>query len=264
LKISIGNLGERLPVPNTGDELERLAEGWNVLLGKLDGAVEQLTQFTADVSHDLRTAITVMLTTSQLALKRRRSETEYREALATVERECQDTAQLLDDLLTLARAEVYLKRIVKVPVNIVELAIDSCNRVQALAEARSQQLMWTTQDKDIRIFGDAPLLQRLIAILLDNAIKYTPEQGSIHLCVAKSGNSVQLSVRDTGVGIPEHLSLKVFDRFVRGDKARQSQSGHGLGLSIAKWIVDAHEGQISLRSAVNNGTTFTIVFPAYC
>lgn len=261
MTISIGSLSQRLPVPDTDDELQRLAEAWNTLLGRLDVAVTRLTQFTADASHDLRSSISVMMTTCQSALRRRREESEYREALAIIESECRQTSTLLQDLLTLARADIYTQRMVSLPLDFAELAAETFERFRPPAEERSQTLVWDSPVENVQVLGDATLLRRLVAILLDNAIKYTPRSGSIRVSVHKCTQYIELRVEDNGIGIAKEIIPRVFDRFFRADTARDRQGGHGLGLAIAKWIVDAHRGHISLSSSLNVGTIFTVMLP---
>jgi two-component system heavy metal sensor histidine kinase CusS len=258
--ISIRDLNHRLPVPQTGDELERLAETWNDLLKRLEGAVLRLTQFTSDLSHDLRTTITVMLTTTQAALNRDRSGKQYRTALKTIMLKCESTATLLDDLLAAARSDVSEQPIERLPINLTALVAEVSDHLRAKIEIKHQHL--TTQfEPHVWIRGDASLIRRLIKVLMDNAIKYTGEGGLIAASVRRTERQVEWEVRDTGIGIvPEELS-NIFNRFYRADSSRNRDiGGNGLGLAIAKWIADAHRSEITVSSNTNGGSTFLVSF----
>jgi two-component system heavy metal sensor histidine kinase CusS len=259
--IGIQDLQHRLPVPQTGDELQVLAETWNDLLGRLELAVKRLTQFTSDISHDLRTTITIMLSTAEVCLRRPRSEKDYRSALDTITRECQATSQLLDDLLAAARADMVKQNIQRTAVDLSEVARITCEQLRAKAEVKSQSLQSRTCG-DTWTMGDSSMLGRMVTILLDNAIKYTPEGGTILVSVGARKGYAELEVTDTGIGIPpESLSL-VFDRFYRVDGSRcQDDGSSGLGLSIAKWIVEAHHATIHVTSTTGRGSTFTVLMP---
>jgi two-component system heavy metal sensor histidine kinase CusS len=260
-KIGIQDLERRLPVPDTGDELQVLAETWNELLSRLETAVARLTQFTGDISHDLSTTITIMLTTAGLALTRERSNEEYRTALSTISVECEATSQLLDDLLAVARADLVHQNITWEPVDISEIVREVCQHFEARAELKGQSL---TADitPDTWMLGDLSLLRRMVAILLDNAIKYTPESGSVLISLIDRDELIQLQVSDTGIGIPADALPRIFDRFYRVDEARsQDEGSSGLGLSIAKWVVEAHQSTISVDSTPGEGSTFTVSIP---
>jgi signal transduction histidine kinase len=259
--IGIQDLQHRLPVPQTGDELQVLAETWNDLLGRLEIAVSRLTQFTGDISHDLRTTITVMLSTAEVSLRRQRSEEQYRTALGTIVRECHATSQLLDDLLAAARADIVKQNIEHKPVDLSEIALQACEHLSAKAEVKRQSLQSRICD-DTWTMGDGSMLGRMITILLDNAIKYTPEGGAILVSVNTRNGCAELAVTDNGIGIPPDSLPRVFDRFYRVDGSRSQDDGSsGLGLAIAKWVVEAHGATIDVASTTGKGSTFTITMP---
>jgi two-component system, OmpR family, heavy metal sensor histidine kinase CusS len=258
--ISLRDLNHRLPVPLTGDELQRLAETWNDLLERLEVAVKSLRQFTSDISHDLRTSITVMLSESQLALRRERSKEEYRESIETILSECQSTATLLDDLLAASRSGVPEQKIEWVAIDLVALVTESCNHLQARSEMKSQRLE-VKADSAVWIGGDASLLRRLVNILLDNALKYTGEGGTITACVTRNQQHVSLQIADTGVGIAPEEVPKIFNRFYRTDTSRnRDQGGNGLGLAIAKWIAEVHRSTIAVAPNIRGGSVFSASF----
>jgi heavy metal sensor kinase len=259
--ISIRDLRKRLPVPATGDEIQRLAVAWNELLGRLEGAVERLTQFTSDISHDLRTTLTVMLATAQVSVKRERTAKEYQQALQTIMLECEATTQLLDDLLAASRADLKPQSIQLSLVPLSEVVEEACSHLQARAEVKQQSLEIRVQP-DRWIEGNLSLLRRLIAILIDNAIKYTPQQGEIFVSLYSEQENVTLEVTDNGIGIAPHDIEKIFDRFYRADVSRNRDGGGaGLGLAIAKWIAEVHHGGIWAVSDSKTGSSFRVTFP---
>ena len=261
--IGIGNLSTRLPVPPAKDEIRELAVVWNQLLDRLDSAVTRLTQFSADVSHDLRTSITVMLGTAQLSLQRHRSEDEYRDDLGRIANECLTASALLDALLSIARSDAFIHEVAFRSVDLTELVIAGCRRIEDLAESKGILLDWHLPAEPIHVEGDELLLHRLLGILLDNAIKYTPEHGEIHVEVFSAASGIAMTVRDTGIGISDDIQQQIFNRFYQGDlRERRTQAGNGLGLAIARWIAEAHRLELTVRSSPMMGSTFQVRFPS--
>jgi len=262
LGIGIGNLSQRLPVPSAKDEIQDLAVAWNQLLARLEAAVSRLSQFSADASHDLRTSITVMLATAQLSLHRHRSEDEYRNALDKIVTECRTASTLLDALLSLAQSDNFVHEVAFKKIDLCELVVNGCRRVEDLAESSGILLDWHLPTETIYIEGDELLLQRLLGILLDNAIRYTPEFGEIRAEISLVADSAFVTVRDTGVGMSEDVRLHVFNRFYQADlRERKSTAGSGLGLSIGRWIADAHGAELTVESTPLEGSVFQIKFP---
>jgi two-component system heavy metal sensor histidine kinase CusS len=262
VSIGIGNLSARVPVPATKDEVQQLAEAWNQLLGRLESAVSRLSQFSADVSHDLRTSITIMLATAQLSLNRSRSEDEYREDLNRIVAECCMAATLLDALLSVVQSKNFIHEVSFRRIDLCALVLSGCRRVEDLAESNGILIDWDLPAEPVFIEGDELLISRLLGILLDNAIKYTPENGEIHAEVFALGDKAEIVVRDTGVGISQEAQGRIFERFYQADlRERETQAGCGLGLSIARWIADAHRAKITLTSVPTEGTSFKISFP---
>ncbi|MGA3133166.1 MAG: ATP-binding protein [Terracidiphilus sp.] len=263
LSIGIGNLSSRIPTPPARDELQALAIAWNQLLDRLEGAVARLSKFSADSSHDLRTSITVILATAQLSLRRRRSEEEYRSDLDRIVSECRTASTLLDALLSLAHSDNFVHEVAFKKINVGELVVAGCRRVEDLAESSGLMLDWLLPADELYVQGDESLLQRLFGILLDNAIKFTPENGKITVEVSSDRNEVLVFVRDTGVGMSEDVRSRVFDRFYQADlRERKTQAGNGLGLAIARWIAEAHRAELSVQSSPMQGSEFQIRFPA--
>jgi heavy metal sensor kinase len=262
-RISIESLTDRLKVPQTGDQLQRLSETLNEMLSRLEAAVQRMTQFTADASHELRAPVSLIRTTAEVAaLKRDRPAGEYLEALDDILEEAERTSQVVDSLMLLARTDSGKETLDCVPV-------DACSIVRSAAEqggrlARNQGVEFAVElpASPVLIQADAEALRRALLILMDNAAKYTPRGGSVRVGLVTRDGFAVASVADTGIGIDTGDIPRVFDRFWRADRARsREQGGAGLGLSIAKWIVDMHDGSISAESEPGKGSVFTIRVP---
>jgi heavy metal sensor kinase len=260
---SIGarNLHERLEVTNSRNELGRLATVLNNLLSRLDRSFESLRQFTADASHELRTPLSIIRGEAEVALSQNRDEAEYRESLAIVQDEARRLSRMVDDMLALARADDGQQGL-KVEEFYLNDLVEDCaksSQVLALAKAISLTLDPTA---DITFRGDESLIRRMIVNLLDNAIKYTPSGGHVSVKLTSKDSSVEIAVADTGIGVPADATDLIFERFYRADRARsRSDGGSGLGLSIAKWVAEAHNGAIDLDSRPGAGSTFTVSLP---
>lgn len=260
--IGIGNLSARLPVPAAKDEIQDLAIVWNQLLARLEAAVLRLSKFSEDVSHDLRTSITVMLATAQLSLHKRHPEEQYREDLKRIVMECRTASTLLDALLSLTRSSTFSHEVVLERIDICELVVQSCRRVEGLAEASGIMLDWNLPEETQYIYGNELLLQRLLGILLDNAIKFTPMHGEIEATVSRVVDEIVVTIRDTGIGMNEEIQQRIFERYYQADlRERETQAGNGLGLAIARWIAAAHQTELSVESIPLNGSTFQLKFP---
>jgi heavy metal sensor kinase len=259
--ISIGNLSERLPIRQTRDELERLAETFNQMLARLETAVAQIKRFTADASHELRSPLSYICAVTEYALRNPNLQADSRESFEGILEESLEATRLLEDMLMLARADAGHVDIQFEPTDLAALVKDVCEKARVLAEAKGHRLTVRCVQGPCEIRGDRSSLRRLIWTLLDNAIKYTPEGGSVDVKLHRNAEDVRLSVRDTGFGIPENLLPRVFERFFRADPARSQGEGTGLGLAIAKWIADVHQAAISVKSKSGAGSEFAVVFP---
>jgi heavy metal sensor kinase len=257
--ISIGNLSQRLPVANTRDELQRLAETCNEMLARLEDAVERINRFTADASHELRSPVALIRTVTEYALRNPRIDGESKEAFEEILAESVETSQLLEDMLTLARADAGYASAVFEAVDLSQLVEDAAARQRPLAEAKQQTVTVRTSGPAC-ISGDRSSLRRLVWILLDNAVKYTPAKGSIVVGLMATPSEAILTVRDSGIGIPEDLLPRIFDRFVRADPSRGEVNGTGLGLAIAKWIAGVHHARLSVQSREREGSVFRVEF----
>jgi heavy metal sensor kinase len=260
--IGIGNLSQRLEVPAAGDELQRLSKTWNSMLERLEAAVKRLSQFTADASHELRTPIALIRATAELTLRRERSSETYREALRHIIQESDRTARLIEDLLLLARADAGLPALPLNRMELTPLVRDICEQGQILARQRQLEICSEAPEQPVYVDANDPALRRLLLLLVDNALKYTPAGGRITVSVALDSSGPTVTVRDTGIGIPGAALPHVFERFYRVDESRNREAGGaGLGLSIAQWIAERHHARLEAESVVGHGSSFRVRFP---
>ncbi|MCU1233430.1 MAG: heavy metal sensor signal transduction histidine kinase [Candidatus Solibacter sp.] len=262
-RISIENLTDRLQVPQTGDQLQRLSETLNAMLSRLEDSVRRITQFTADASHELRAPVSLIRTTAEVAvLKRNRTAQEYLEALDDILEESERTSQVVDSLMLLARTDSGKETLECTPVDACTIVRNAAEQGERLARNLGVKFSVELPPDPIPIHADPEALRRALLILMDNAAKYTPQGGSIQVGVRVKDGFAAASVSDTGIGIEAQDVSHVFDRFWRTDKARSRElGGAGLGLSIAKCIVDVHGGSISVQSELGKGSTFEIRVP---
>jgi heavy metal sensor kinase len=260
--ISGYNLSSRLEQLHTGDELQRLSDTLNEMLARIETAFLRTTQFTADASHELRTPIALIHTEAELALRRSRDESEYREALRHILLEAERTAKLIDELLALARADSGSEAFDIRPIDLHSTIRESGSKWNQVASLRDLQFEEHSDSQQLTVIGDETALRRVIDILLDNAVKYTSSPGTIILSAEQKNGHVIISVKDTGIGIAAEDQQKIFERFYRADKARsRTLGGAGLGLAIAQWIVQVHKGTIAVESEPGNGSVFRVEIP---
>jgi two-component system heavy metal sensor histidine kinase CusS len=260
--IGIENLSQRLEVPASADELTRLSETWNSMLERLEAAVKRLSLFTADASHELRTPIALIRATAELTLRRERSAETYREALKHIVDETDRTTRLIEDLLLLARADAGLPALPLDRVELTPLVRDVCEQGQILAQNRQLEISAEAPEQPVFVDANDPALRRLLLLLVDNALKYTPAGGHITITVALDSSGPTVTVRDTGIGIPDTALPHVFERFYRVDESRNREAGGaGLGLSIAQWIAERHHARLEAESVVGHGSSFRVRFP---
>jgi heavy metal sensor kinase len=261
-RISISNLQTRLEPPAARDELQRLVLTLNEMLERIDSAVKQMVQFTADASHELRAPLTLIHTAAEFSLRRERTREELLDAMRKIVRESARTAQMVDDLLLLARAGSGSEEVALTPVDVCASVRHAVEQAVILAEPKGIRVTTDIAPGPIMVDGDEQALARLWLILLDNAVKYTNPGGHVRFDFAASGAQAEAKVADTGVGIaPEELPY-IFDRFWRADKVRsRSMGGAGLGLSIGQWIVLRHHGTIEVHTAPGEGTQFVARIP---
>jgi heavy metal sensor kinase len=261
-QIGVENLSRRLEVPEPRDELRRLTETLNAMLARIEASFRRITQFTADASHDLRTPVAVIRTTAEIALRRPRSEGEYREALSRILETSVETSDLLESLLTLARADAGAAGLEMHPLDLGVHVRKAQEQAAVLAAEKSLRLTLRTPDTPVWVRADAIAIHRLLLILIDNAVKYTPAGGQCEVSLTRTADLAQIAVTDTGIGISEGELDSIFERFRRVDRARSRETpGAGLGLAIARWITQMHGGAITAESRVGCGSVFRVQLP---
>lgn len=261
---SIGaeSLSGRLPVPQTRDEISRLAEAWNEMLGRLEESFARTQRFTADAAHELRTPLAALRTAVELSLKRDRDLQEYREVLRQIGGIGDRMNHLAEGLLSIARSDASPSHQRVEPVEFPLLVGEVTDEMQPLFEDKDLHLDVHLPRENIAIHADADGMRRILAILLDNALKYSSPGESVTVTVSQDSGRVSLAVSDTGCGIPAESLTRIFDRFYRVDSSRDRKTGgYGLGLAIAQQIARAHDGEIVATSVVGKGSTFRLELP---
>ncbi|WP_409013715.1 sensor histidine kinase [Deinococcus soli (ex Cha et al. 2016)] len=252
------NLTERVPVPQTGDEVESLATALNAMLGRLEGSFEAQRRFTSDASHELRTPVTAISGHASYLLRRTNPTGQQQESLKIIQSESERLTNLIASLLQLARSDSGALTLQRGPVFSALLLSDIVRELAPLAQAQHTTL--TSTGEDVTFEGDADRLKQVLINLVSNALKAGAQ--TVTLRSERVGAGVRLSVQDDGPGIPEDQLERLFDRFYRLEDSRsRDQGGAGLGLSIARGIVDAHGGRIWLDSEVGQGTTAHVQLP---
>ncbi len=260
--IDPSDLTTRLQVPKTDDEVARLAQTLNAMLGRIENAFRAVEQFTADASHELRAPLALIMTAAEISLRSERTATELQSVLRKVVGEAQHMSNLVENLLELARGDTRQRHTELGPVDVVTMLRELGAQMSPVAASRALTLRSEMPDREVYVRGDGTQLRRLFLILLDNAIKYT-ESGSVRMSLDEVHGDVVVRVADTGIGIEENAVQHVFDRFWRADKVRaRTERGLGLGLSLAAQIVQRHGGSVSVESEPGKGSIFTVKLKA--
>jgi heavy metal sensor kinase len=260
-RISSENLAERLPVPQTADELERLSLALNHMIERLEQAFQHSRRFVADASHELRTPLTVLRGELESVVQQPHLNAEWRERLGSALEEVLRLSNIVEGLFAISRLDAGEAAAEWAQFDLAELASSTADQMALLAEDKHIRVQCAAS-KEVWVRGDRARLKQVVVNLLDNAIKYTPEGGSVTLTVSSQNSHACLEVADNGIGIPAAALPRVFERFFRVDKARSREAGGaGLGLSIAQSIVTAHHGQIQASSAPGQGSRFRMELP---
>jgi heavy metal sensor kinase len=258
--ITASNLELRLPRSQNNDEIARLIDTLNDMIARLEQSFAQVRQFTSDASHELKTPLAILMGELGVALRRPMSAEDYQATLASCLEEVERLTNVVQGLLELSRAETGQVTIERKPVRLSTVVADVCDDVLLMAESKHVALT-TDIDPDVTITGDRVRLHQAILNIVENAVKYTLEGGSVRVELLAIDGSARLLVSDTGIGIASEDLPHIYDRFYRVDKARSKDiQGTGLGLAIVKWILDAHQASIDVVSSEGTGTTFKITF----
>jgi signal transduction histidine kinase len=256
--MSGSDVTQRLQIPESTDELNRLAGAFNGLLDRLATALNAQRQFMADASHELRTPVSIVRTTAQVALGRNdRESVEYRESLAIVEEQTARMTRLVDAMFLLARAEVKGIPVHREPLYLDELVNEAVRGLRVLAAARDVSVQVEGQD-ELPMQGDPQLLRQMIGNLLDNAIRFARPGGLVRVRLSRDSTTVQMTVIDDGPGVAAGDRDRIFERFVRAD---MRSDGAGLGLPIARWVAEAHGGRLILADSSAPGAEFVVHIP---
>ncbi len=254
------DLKERVPVENEGQEIDNLALAFNEMLERIEALVKELKEITDHVAHDLRSPITRIRGIAETTLLGQQDLDAYREMAATVIEEGDRLVAMINTMLEISQTDSGVIKISRETLDIRGIVREAVDLFQPVAEDKQIDLRSNLPLDPVIIAGDKAKIQRVIANLLDNALKYTEPNGIVNISVKKDQSQAVIEVVDTGMGIRQEEIPRIFERFYRGDKSR-STPGHGLGLSLALAIVRAHGGDIIVKSTVNKGSTFKVILP---
>jgi len=257
-RIDPNHLNERLGRTTWPRELQPVATAFDEMLARLEDSFTRLSQFSADLAHELRTPISNIRGEAEVTLTRPRTSEDYRNVIESITGECERLSGIVENLLFLARAEAADRRIEK-DIFPARTAIEKiASYYRTIGEERGISI---TNEGDCDVYADPLLFDRALSNLLDNALRFTPDRGKITIRTQSKNGRTELAVEDTGCGIPPHHLSRIFDRFYRIDSSRSSK-GTGLGLALVKSITDLHGGSAMATSELNRGTTVTLTFPA--
>jgi heavy metal sensor kinase len=261
--INSKRLDERLPVENAEDELGHLAAVFNSMLSRIEQSFEELKRFTADASHELRTPLASIRSIGEVGLRESASPEEYRDTIGSMLEETNRLTRIVESLLTLSQADAGQIRMQVSVFPLMALVREAASLLEVLIDQKRISFR-VDGDSNVGVRADRLYIRQAVVNILHNAVKFTPDGGSIRARVECVGDSqVELAIEDSGPGISPDQSAKVFERFYRVDEARSGENrGAGLGLSIAQWAIRANTGEIGLRSSPGSGATFWIRLPA--
>jgi len=273
--ITSQNLNQRIDPLRVRDEISRLVETFNEMISRLDRSFRQIKQFSSDASHELKTPLTILKGEMEVALRKERPPSEYQEILKSNLEEVNRMSKIVEDLLLLSNADSGEIRLSKEEIDLSEILHEVVTQLSVLAHQKKIRIETSNHCQDIRMMGDPLRIRALFLNLVENGIKYTEEGGAISIALRKGtpspGDSLpdskgfaEIIFSDTGIGITKEDQERIFDRFYRVDKARsREQGGSGLGLSICKWIVEAHQGRIRVESELGEGSAFIVSLPLW-
>ena len=258
--IEAGAMDTRVPTRNTGDELDELSRLFNLMLDRIAALIHGMRSALDNVAHDLRTPVARIRGTAEVALRSEQGHEAWREALADCIDESDQLLTMLNTLMDISEAETGALKLNREPVELAALVADTVELYRPIAEENAIALS-ATAPAALWLVADRTRLRQVVANLLDNALKYTAHGGRVDVHTGRDGMSVLVTVKDTGIGITPDELPKIWDRLYRGDASR-SERGLGLGLSLVKAVVEAHQGRVTVTSTVGAGSVFTIVLPA--
>jgi heavy metal sensor kinase len=261
-EINAEQLNARLDAGNPNDELGRLATAFNETLARLEGSFDQLRRFTSDAAHELRTPLTAIRSVGEVALRGPADAEQSREVISSMLEETVRLGRLVEDLLTVARADSGQSQVRPTVIPLLSFSQEAADFLSVLAEEKGQTIS-VDGDPGLRVEADRAILRQVVINLLDNAIKYSPPGGAIAIRVRPKGPGTHaIEVVDSGPGIPLEHRARIFDRFYRVDEGRaRAAGGSGLGLAIARWGAEVHGGRLEVHSDGVSGSTFRVLLP---
>jgi len=260
IHIDRGDLSHRVPIGREGQEIEDLARAFNGMLDRIQVLVRDLEEVTNNIAHDLRSPLARIRGAAESALASVTDLESYREMAGIIIEECDQLLSMINTMLAIAQTDSGLSHLSKTSVDIRDVIREMVDLFQPAAEDKGILIHTTLPEQSLIVTGDRTALQRVLANLLDNAIKFSDKGDAINIAVSAKPSKIILEISDTGIGIEERDLPHIFDRFYRGDKSR-STPGNGLGLSLALSIVRAHGGDIKVYSVPGKGSTFRIYLP---
>ena len=277
--ITSQNLNQRIQTLKVKDEISRLIDTFNEMISRLDQSFRQIKQFTTDASHELKTPLTILKGEVEVALRKKRPLHEYEQILESNLEEIDRMSKIVEDLLLLSKADIGEIRLNREDIHLTRFISGLTEQMKILAQPKNIRIEISNHQNEIHVFGDTLRMRELFINLIENGIKYTEAGGSILITLTKETDGslspltpkekkaatfAKITVADTGIGIAKEDQDKIFNRFFRVDKARsREQGGSGLGLSICKWIVEAHQGEITVESEPGKGSSFIVRLPLY-
>ena len=258
-EIEKGKFERRVSVSSQGDEITQLVSTFNAMLDRIWGLISEMRKMTDNIAHDLRSPLARIRVISESVLSSDSSPQRFKSTASDTIEECDRLLQMINSILDVAEAEAGTRQLPKQQVDVSQLAQDACELFETIAEQKHIKLVCHLEN-NCYIDGNTQSLQRMLANLLDNAIKYTLANGQVDVVLSCSNQLIDIKVLDTGMGIPENDQARVFDRFFRCDQSR-SQDGCGLGLSFSRAVARSHGGDINLSSSLGEGSRFTITLP---
>jgi len=278
--ITSQNLNQRIQTLKVKDEISRLIDTFNEMISRLDRSFRQIKQFTTDASHELKTPLTILKGEVEVALRKKREAHEYEQVLESNLEEIDRMSKIIEDLLLLSKADIGEVRLQKEDINLTRFINDLVEQMKILAQPKNIKIETSNHHEEIHILGDSLRMRELFINLIDNGIKYSEEGGFLRITLSTEVHSrekspfslmereethyAKITILDHGIGIAKEDQEMIFNRFFRVDKARsREQGGSGLGLSICKWIVESHQGDITVESELGKGSSFTVRLPLY-
>ncbi|OPY75604.1 MAG: Sensor kinase CusS [Syntrophorhabdus sp. PtaU1.Bin153] len=260
VKISSSNLDEKIDIGGRRDELGRLAQTFNAMIGRLKDAFQRVNQFSIDVSHELKTPLTILKGETEVALRKEREKEDYKELLKSNLEEIDRMSSIIDDLLLLSKADAKEIKLNLEEIALRDLIMGVCMDMKIFADRKSIEID-VGELEDVRVKGDELKIRRMLWNIMENGIKYTENGGKVFISSYVNDGYARIDVKDSGTGISEEDIRFIFDRFYRADRSRRRESGSGLGLSISKWIAEAHGGSIEVESQPGQGSLFSMKLP---